>query len=223
MNALKTVIRYLIPFVIMPLTVWAGGALPFKNNYTVISCIIAILSLVLFYCSFDTKKLSSRRLVLCAVMSALCVIGRFIPFLKPVTAITVISSVYMGAESGFLIGSMSALVSNMYFGQGPWTPFQMLAWGTIGFLSGLLSSPLKKSRCVFIIYCAICGILYSLVMDVWTSVFYNGSLTPSLYISAVVTSLPHMALYTVSNVIFGIMLFSPLGRKFERIKLKYGI
>ena len=60
-------------------------------------------------------------------------------------------------------------------------------------------------------------------MDVWTSVFYNGSLTPSLYISAVVTSLPHMALYTVSNVIFGIMLFSPLGRRFERIKLKYGI
>lgn len=223
MNALKSVIRYLIPFVIMPLTVWAGVAFPFKNNYTVISCIIAILSLVLFYCSFDTKKLSSRRLVLCAVMSALCVIGRFIPFLKPVTAITVISSVYMGAESGFLIGSMSALVSNMYFGQGPWTPFQMLAWGTIGFLSGLLSSPLKKSRCVFIIYCAVCGILYSLVMDVWTSVFYNGSLTPSLYISAVVTSLPHMALYTVSNVIFGIMLFSPLGRRFERIKLKYGI
>lgn len=223
MSALKNISRYALPFLLIPLTVVIGAYLPFQKNYIFVSCVIAVLSLLLFYCSFDTKKLTSRRLVLSAVMTSLCVIGRFIPFFKPVTAITVISSSYMGAESGFLIGSLSALISNMYFGQGPWTPFQMVAWGIIGYVSGLIAPLLKKSKLFAVIFSALCGILFSLIMDVWTALWYNGELNISLYFTAVATSLPHMLLYTVSNVAFTLALYRPMGERFERIKMKYGI
>ena len=79
-------------------------------------------------------------------MVALSVTGRFIPFFKPVTALTVLTAVYLGGEAGFLCGALSAVISNFWFGQGPWTPFQMLAWGMIGLFAGLLASPLKRSR-----------------------------------------------------------------------------
>ena len=61
-----------------------------------------------------------------------------VPSFKPVVAVTIISAVCFGAESGFLVGALSMLSSNMLFGQGPWTPWQMFAAGIIGFLAGIL-------------------------------------------------------------------------------------
>ena len=75
-------------------------------------------------------------------MSAISIAGRSLfiitPGFKPVAAITAITGFSLGAEAGFLTGAISALVSNMFFGQGPWTPFQMFMWGIIGFIAGLL-------------------------------------------------------------------------------------
>ena len=66
------------------------------------------------------KEMTSRRMVLVAIMTALSIAGRFIPMFKPVTAISIITGAYLGGGSGFLVGALSALLSNFYFGQGPW-------------------------------------------------------------------------------------------------------
>src|SRR5690625_3847939 len=111
-------------------------------------------------------------MVVIAVMIALAVVGRFlflaIPGFKPVTAIVIITAVYFGAEAGFLVGALSALISNLYFGQGPWTPFQMFAWGAIGLIAGLpfIRIYLMRSKWLIMLFGAFSGVLFSLLMDI---------------------------------------------------------
>ena len=188
-----------------------------------VSFAAASLAVLLFLLRFERKKVGTRRLVIVSVMTALCIAGRFIPFFKPGTAITVLAAMYLGRESGFLIGAMAALLSNFYFGQGPWTAFQMLAWGLIGWFAGMLAQPLKHRRAAMLLYGVLSGIAYSLLMDVWTVMSLNGNFTVPLYLAAVASSLPHMILYAVSNFLFLWFLAKPFGDKLERIRIKYGI
>ena len=219
----RSVLRYVIPFAVIPAVVFLGGSILREKWHLWLSFAVAILSVLLFATGFERKQTGSRRLVLVSVMAALCVAGRFIPFFKPITALTVITAMYMGGEAGFLTGSMAALISNFYFGQGPWTPFQMLAWGLIGLASGLLHKPLKKSRILLCVYGVLTGVLYSLVMDVWTVLWYQNGFRWDLYFSAVVAALPHTALYGVSNFIFLWFFSRPFGQKLECIRIKYGV
>ena len=156
-------------------------------------------------------------------MSSLAVVGRFIPFFKPVSAIVILTGAYFGPEAGFLCGSSAALVSNFFFGQGPWTPFQMAAWGMIGLISGYISRPILKSRVLLIVWGALAGALFSMIMDVWTVLWYAGTLKADLYVEALYTSLTHLILYSVSNVAFLFLMARPVGEKLSRLKTKYGV
>ncbi len=137
--SVRNALRIIIPFALIPAIIIMGVYVFKENSYMFISVGVIILSLILFISGFEKKKTGTRRLIIVAVMTALSVVGRFIPVFKPVTALTVITAVYIGGEAGFLVGTMSALISNFWFGQGPWTPFQMFAWGMIGLVGGLLS------------------------------------------------------------------------------------
>lgn len=220
---LRTVLRYAIPFGVIPALVILGATVFDEKRYLIISFGVAIAAIILFMTGIEKKNIGSRRMVIVAVMTALAVIGRFIPLFKPITAICVTAAIYLGAESGFLCGALSVLISNIWFGQGPWTPFQMLGFGLIGLIAGYLSEPLKKSRVLLIGYGVLAGIAYSMMMDVWTVLWYNGSFSPDLYLAAILSALPFTALYAVSNAGFLILLRKPMGEKLGRIKLKYGI
>ena len=122
-----------------------------------------------------------------------------------------------------MTGALTAVLSNFYFGQGPWTPFQMFTWGLIGLFAGLLSEPLKKSRIFLCLYGIAAGVLFSMLMDIWTVLWWDGTFQLIRYLAAVASSLPVMAEYAVSNVIFLLILTKPVGEKLERVKTKYGI
>lgn len=222
-KALRKGARIALPFVLIPLAAIFGTAVFDEKRHIFISLFVALMSLLLFAAGFEKRETGSRRAVICSVMIALSVVGRMIPLFKPVTALTVIGGIYMGGEAGFLIGSLSALLSNFIFGQGPWTPFQMLGWGIIGLLAGYMGKLLKGSRAALIFYGVVSGLIFSLVMDVWTVLWYNGSFSAPLYLAAMVSALPHTLLYAVSNGIFLYFLGKPFGDKLERIKIKYGI
>lgn len=222
-SRLRRVLRIVIPFVIVPLIVIAGAYLFEPKRQAFVALAVAISACMLFLASFEHKKTGSRRLIIVSVFIALSVIGRFIPFFKPITALTIIAGVYLGGEAGFLCGAFSALISNFYFGQGPWTPFQMLAWGMIGFFAGVFSKFFNKSRFALIIYGAIAGCVFSVIMDVWTVLWYSGTFSKDLFFAAFVTALPHTALYSASNVIFLFLIARPMGEKLTRIKTKHGI
>lgn len=224
---LKKIFSYLIPFVLAPLTVIGGLAVFRSKGYAYITLAVAVLAVFLFFCGFEKKRTGTRRLVIIAVMTALAVAGRFIfspiPGVSPITPLAIIAALYMGGETGFLVGSMAALISNFYAGQGVWTPFQMLAWGLVGLIAGLLAKKLRGNTVRLSIYAFFSGILYSLIMDIYTVFWMHQTFSLKLYITTVAASLLHTGIYAVSNVIFIILLEKPIGEKLERIKTKYGI
>ena len=226
MKAKKTA-TYIILCAVIPCVV-AGGAIIFKNGaYAWISLCVAILACVPVILRLERNGADVKRLLLVAAMTALSVVGRIIfapvPGFKPVTATVVICAMYFGPEAGFLTGALSAVISDFYFGQGPWTPFQMFAWGMIGLVAGLLAGTLKRSRVALAVCGALSGVAFSLLMDVWTVLWADGYFNIARYGAAALSALPFTAVYAVSNVVFLLVLAGPLGRILERVKTKHGL
>ena len=220
---LRHLLRWMIPFIGIPLLTFLGSVILKGEYYLPVAFAGAFLSLILFASGFEKKKTGTRRIVIVSVMTALCFTGRFIPLLKPMIALTIITAVWLGRESGFLTGALSAVLSNFYFGQGPWTIFQMLTWGLIGYFAGIFAEPLKNNRIILFSYGIISGIFYSFSMDIWTVLWYAKGFDWGLYRSALVTAIPYTISYVVSNLVFLSLLMKPFGEKLERIKIKYGI
>lgn len=221
------IINIIIMCVIVPLVVYLGAKIFQEKQYAWISLCVAILACVPFFIRLESKDNDVRRLVLIAVMVALSVVGRFVfapvPGFKPVTAVVAVTAMYFGSEAGFMTGALTAVISNFYFGQGPWTPFQMFAWGIIGFIVGLVAEPLKRSTFLLVLSGIIAGVAFSLLMDVWSTLYADGTFNIIRYFSFVVSSLQFMAIYAVSNVVFLLVLSKPIGKIFERVKVKYGM
>ncbi len=221
--ALRGVMKYVIPILLIPAAILAGVFLLDDKRYAFIILAVTVMALLLFLAGFETKKTGTRRLVIVAVMVALSVVGRFIPLFKPITALTIITAVYLGSEAGFLVGALSAVISNFYFGQGPWTPFQMFAWGMIGFIAGFLAAPMKKSRLLLIVYGALAGVAYSFIMDVWTVLWYGEGFDTELYLASITAAIPYTIVYALSNIVFLFIFAKPFGEKLQRVKIKYGV
>lgn len=220
---IKNVLKIGIPYLLIPALAVAASSVVLQKKHLAVSFAVAALSFLLFISGFEKQRSGTVRLVLSSIMAAFCIVGRFIPYFKPISALTAIGGMWLGGTSGFLVGSISALISNFWFGQGPWTPFQMLAWGLVGLFAGYLSKYLKKSRTLLLVYGALSGAFFSFVMDVWTVLWYNGTFDLSLYKGAIVSAAPFTILYSVSNVVFLFLLAKPFGEKFARIELKYGL
>lgn len=224
---MKKALSCLILCVAIPIVLIIGGAIFKGKNYALISMLIVILSCVPFFLSFERKEKSINKLILIAAMTAIAVVGRFVfyalPGFKPVTAIVVIIAIYFGSEAGFMVGALTAVISNFYFGQGPWTPFQMFTWGLIGFIAGLPAKCLKENRAMLLSYGALSGVLFSLIMDMWSTLWIDGFFSLARYKALIITSLGYTVMYAVSNVVFLCLLEKPIGKKLDRIKTKYGL
>ena len=223
----KRLISYFLIGLLIPLSVILGITVFQDRQYTFISLFIAIVSCVAAILSFESKKHTGAKIVLIAVMVALSVASRFlfapVPFFKPVTAIVIVAAIYLGQEAGFMVGAFSALLSNFYFGQGPWTPFQMVIWGLIGFLAGFFCEFLKKKKLLLSLYGVLAGICYSFLMDTWSVMWLDGTFSASRSIASIVIAFPVTLVYIISNVVFLLVLAQPLGKKLERIRVKYGL
>src|SRR5690606_16114673 len=84
----------------------------------------------------------AREMVILAMLAAIAAVSRVpfagIPSVQPTSFVIIVTGLVFGAESGFLVGAVTAIVSNIFLGQGPWTPWQMFAWGLMGMSAGLL-------------------------------------------------------------------------------------
>ena len=220
---LRRLLKYALVFAAIPFAMLAGVFILEAGQYAAVCAFIAAASVLVFICGFEKRKTGTRRLVMIAVFTSLAVVGRFIPLFKPSTAVIILAGMYLGSEAGFFTGVLFALISDMYFGIGPWTPFQMLAWGLVGFFAGVLSKKLDGSKILLAFYAAISGVAYSFIMDIWTVMWYGGTFEPALYKTAIVTAIPFTALYALTNTVFLLLLKNSFGRKMKRIKLNYGI
>lgn len=224
---LSRIISLVVIFLIIPLTLYAGITIFADRKYYMISIIIILLATVPFFLSFERRKPQPREILIIAVMSAISIAGRSLfvitPGFKPVAAITAITGFSLGAEAGFLTGAISALVSNMFFGQGPWTPFQMFMWGIIGFIAGLLGKTgVMHKKIPLILFGIFAGVLFSFGMDIWGTMSLYGVFSMEAYVLAITSAIPFTIVYAVSNVIFLLILAKPIREKLERINQKYG-
>lgn len=216
--------------ILMPLTVFAGLYFFEDRKYYFISVIMIVESMLAFALNFEQRKPKAREIVILAVIVALAVAGRaaffWIPQFKPVAAIVIISGAAFGGEAGFLVGALSAFISNMIFGQGPWTPWQMLALGIIGYLSGLLFSKGRfvKSKIALCLFGAFSTyLIYGGLMNVSTVLTYQSNPSIEMFLTTFIQALPFDLVHTGATIIFLAVLSNPMMDKLSRIKIKYGL
>lgn len=166
------------------------------------------------------------RMVSVSVMTAFAVFGRIafaaIPNFKPTTAVVILSGLAFGPATGFLTGALSALLSNFYFGQGLWTPVQMLAWGLIGFLSGLLTNCKFINKLWKIVaFGLFSALLYGIMLDTWHVLFFVKTYTIEALLATAGASALFNFSHALSTVLFLSFLAMPFLRRAKRIRLKY--
>ena len=226
----RTIASMFLILILIPVTIWIGITLFDDRKYFVISLAIAVYCMLPFFLIFEGRKPQARELLTIAVLVAIAVAGRaaffMVPSFKPVVAVTIISAVCFGAESGFLVGALSMLSSNMLFGQGPWTPWQMFAAGIIGFLAGILFQKgwLKARKISLCIYGFLATVfIYGGIMNPAGVLMSYGYITKESLIANYISGAPVDLVHAVSTVIFLWVLSRPLLEKLERIKRKYGL
>ncbi len=111
------------------------------EQYLPIALLLVCASIVPFFLRYESRSLQAREIVLVAVLSAIAAVGRVpfaaLPSVQPTSFVIIVSALVFGSETGFMVGAVAALVSNMFLGQGPWT-WQMFSWGMIGWTAGML-------------------------------------------------------------------------------------
>lgn len=226
----RTIASMFLILILIPVTIWIGITLFDDRKYFVISLAIAVYCMLSFFLIFEGRKPQARELLTIAVLVAIAVAGRaaffMVPSFKPVVAVTIISAVCFGAESGFLVGALSMLSSNMLFGQGPWTPWQMFAAGIIGFLAGILFQKgwLKARKISLCIYGFLATVfIYGGIMNPASLVMTSYAITKRNLLAIYMSGLPVDLVHASATVIFLWIASKPMIEKLERIKVKYGM
>lgn len=230
MNIKKVIVTVCVIFVLIPCLIALGMTVWDDKKYYLVSLGVMILSVLPLLIRFEKSGQKAREVALLSVMTALCVASRaafyMIPQFKPTAAIIIISGVFFGAEAGFTVGACTALVSNFFFGQGPWTPWQMFAFGVIGFLAGVLFSK-KGDKNPVLLLCIFGGIsvmfIYGIIMDTASLLMMSSHPTLEGLFTVYATGLPFNAAHAVSTVIFLLLLSKPFLKKLCRIRNKFGI
>lgn len=192
----------------------------------------ALLAVGVFFASFETSRPSLRQVMPTVVLAALAAAGRMlfapIPDFKPVSAICILAGAVFGRRSGFMVGALAALVSNFFFGQGPWTPWQMFAFGIVGFLGGLIFRRKRGRWKHFRLWLCIYGglsvlMIYGFLLDTASVFMGMGSINKAAFLAMYASGLPMNVIHGAATVFFLAVLGEPMLCKLERIRKKYGI
>lgn len=225
----RTITALVIILCLIPLTLFIGIRFLGDRKYYFISLLIILETLIPFGMVFESRKPQARELIVISVLCAMAVAGRsaffMLPQFKPVVAIVIISGVCFGGETGFLVGAVTGFVSDFFFGQGPWTPWQMVAFGLIGFVGGILFKKgwLKKSKAVLCLFGFLATfILYGGIMNPASVLMFQNTITWEMVASSYLMGIPFDLIHAASTAIFLWFLAEPMIDKLERVKVKYG-
>lgn len=229
-NKIKNLIKYIVIFLLAPVTIYLGIVKLDDRKYYFISLLLIIYGSIIFFIRFEKREPKLRELMMIAVLVAIGVAGRaafyMVPQFKPVLAIVIIAGVGLDPEAGFLVGACTAFVSNFVFGQGPWTPWQMFSFAIIGFIAGLIFkkgrfSSKKWSLSIFGLISAV--VIYGGIMNPASVLMYQASPSLSVILASYGMGLPFDLIHGVATFIFLMLLSQPMLEKIMRIKIKYGL
>ena len=171
-----------------------------------------------------------------AVLIALAVASRaaffWFPNFKPIAAIVILAGIAFGPQAGFMTGALSMLVSNFMFGQGPWTPWQMLAFGLAGLVFGILSQkgkiPSKDYTRKQVIFLTVGSFFFTWciigpLLDVCALFLMVNDITVESALTIFASGVPVNLTRAIATAILMFLIANPLLDKLERVKVKYGM
>lgn len=184
-----------------------------------LSLLLAALALVVAGAAwFESGPDSARELAVVATLAGAAAAGRVlfapIPGVQPVTVICVVAGAALGVRAGIAIGGLAAFVSNLFLGQGLWTPWQMLGWGACG-AAGAGLAPLLRRRLALAALCGLLGFGFSALMDVWTWLSFYPHTLSGLTL-AVGKGLWFDAAHGIGNVVIALAAGPELRRMLDR-------
>ena len=215
---------------VVPLLLYLSVRFFHGRKYLICSLIVIVAAMLPFFMMFEGRKPKAREIMVISVLAAIGVAGRaaffMVPSFKPVAAIVILTGVSFGGEAGFLVGCLIMMLSNMFMGQGPWTPWQMFSFGIIGFLAGILYQKgilkaRKRDLCIYGFLSVV--LIYGGIMNPASILMYYGYITPASLVAFYISGIPVDLVHALSTVIFLWFLSRPLLEKLERIKKKYGL
>jgi energy-coupling factor transport system substrate-specific component len=192
-----------------------------------LSILLVFFILAVLFAKFEESKISSKEVALIGVLAAITAASRIpfaaLPNIKPCTFLIIVVGLVFGSLAGAMVGSMTAAVSNMFFGQGPWTPWEMMAWAMVGLVAGYVGKRYPEAGVKEIILLGIIlGMAYNVLMDFssWI-VFYRCD--PDLFIPTMIAGLPFGLLHIIGNVVFAIILGKPVLMMFRRFQRRFRV
>ena len=227
----RTIVASVAILLFIPLTIFAGIFYLDNRQYNIVALFVLLECMLPFILVFEGRKPKARELVTIAVLCAIGIAGRslffMLPQFKPVLALTIIAGVAFGGETGFLVGAVTMLLSNMLFSQGPWTPWQMFAMGIIGFLAGILFKKglLRRTRVSLAVFGAFAAVvIYGGIMNPASMLMYSSqAITVKALMAYYISGLPMDLVHGFGTVIFIMLAAEPMLEKMDRIKVKYGL
>ena len=213
---------------LIPATLYLGAKLPGRSFYITGTLIIIELMLP-FFLMFEGRKPQARELVLVAVLCAIAVAGRvLIPFpnVKAVYAVIILAGIAFGPETGFMVGSITAFASNFFYSQGPYTPWQMMAYGAGGMLAGFLfrKGRLPRDPVVMGVF-GFCTVIFWIgpLLDCSHVFLMLTRITPAAVIATLFSGLYANIPLAVTTLMVLLLFGKPFLRILDRVKTKYGI
>ena len=196
--------------------------------YLLVSFMFLIATMLPLYYRFEKKTIRAREIVFIAVLGAIAATSRvpfvMLPSVQPTSFVIIVAAMVLGSESGFVVGATAALVSNMFLGQGPWTPWQMFSWGMIGFTAGLLKDTLiLKDMWSRLVFGFMWGFLFGWIMNLWYVVAYINPLTWFTFAQAYAASFYFDLAHALSNVFFLYFFSESWLKVIRRFQKKYGL
>jgi len=200
----------------------------FFLNWGVTATIVVILAILAFFFEFEAITLSSKEIALIAMLGTISAVSRVpfavIPNVQPCTYLIICSGYVFGPVAGFMVGAMTALVSNFFLGQGPWTLYQMFAWG----LAGVSAAYLRRfdlGKTSLIILGVLWGYLYGWIMNTWYWASFVYPLTFRTFLTYQLTSIWFDTFHALGNAIFlgffGAKTITILQRFKRRFSIEY--
>ena len=219
-----------IPLLLAVPAVMAAALLAGVEQAALAMLVVVALVLALFFAGYEASRPGLRQIVPTLVLAALAAAGRIlfgpIPDFKPVSAIAIIAGATLGCRNGFMVGALAALTSNFFFGQGMWTPWQMYAWGLVGYVGGALAHAGAFDRAdgtvrmpALLIYGFASGLLYGVVINAYDIIGFVQPLTWARLATAVPFDITH----GLATCVFLVALYKPWCRRINRVVVKYGL
>jgi len=226
----RTLLGAFLILLLIPLTIYIGVFFLGDRKYYFISLLIILETMIPFCMVFEWGKPKAREIILISVLCAIAVAGRaaffMLPQFKPVVSIIIIAGVCFGGETGFLVGAVTGFVSNFFFGQGPWTPWQMFAFGIIGFIAGILFKKgflrkTKASLCIFGFLATF--IIYGGIMNPASVIMWQSKINWDMIKATYIMGIPFDLIHALGTAFFLWFISESMIDKIERIKVKYGL